>query len=377
MHSWCCVAASVTAGVAIAAALGGTVRAEQFPTPAGARAVRTGQAAGAVDARAPLPDKAAVAVARTRSLEEAARAAAALPRLRSLLVSHRGTFVLERYFHGAHASRLANVKSVSKSIISALVGIAAARGHLTLEQPIADFFPELRGDDPAKQAIRVVDLLTMQAGLESTSGRNYGAWVRSGNWVRDALRRPLLYPPGTHMVYSTGSSHLLSALLTRATKQSTWQFAQQALARPLGFTLERWPRDPQGIYFGGNDMLLTPRQMVAFGELYLRRGRAGDAVVVPGSFVDASFVPRGQSRWGSDRFYGYGWWIRELAGQTVYYAWGYGGQFIFIVPALDLVVVATSVPTDSEDRRGHNRAIYALVETHIIPAIEANGAAAR
>jgi CubicO group peptidase (beta-lactamase class C family) len=299
-------------------------------------------------------------------LEEAAAAGAALPRLHSLLVSQRGTLVLERYYNGARASRPANVKSVSKSVISALVGIAADRGHLALNQPLGDFFPELGDRDADKRAIRVVDLLTMQAGLESTSGRNYGAWVQSGNWVRDALRRPLLSPPGTRMHYSTGSSHLLSAILTRATKQSTWQFAQETLAKPLGFSLAQWPRDPQGIYFGGNDMLLTPRQMVAFGELYLRRGRVGETRVLPASFVDASFIPRGQSRWASDRYYGYGWWIRELDGHPAYYAWGYGGQFIFVVPTLELVVVTTSVATPGTGRQGHNRAIYDLVDTWIV-----------
>ena len=109
----------------------------------------------------------------------------------------------------------------------------------------------------------------MQSGLESTSNRNYGAWVQSGNWVRHALAKALVSRPGTDMTYSTGNSHLLSAILTKATGRSTWQFAQEALAKPLGFTLAQWPRDPQGIYFGGNDMLMTPRQMLAFGELYL------------------------------------------------------------------------------------------------------------
>lgn len=304
------------------------------------------------------------------SLDGAAEAGEALPRLHSLLVSHRGELVLERYYNGTRATRPANVKSVSKSVISALVGIAVDRGHIhSLDQPIADFLPELAGADEAKRAIRIVDLLSMQSGLESTSGRNYGSWVTSRNWVRDALRRPLLNAPGTRMEYSTGSSHLLSAILTRATKQSTWAFAQEALAKPLGFSLTRWPRDPQGIYFGGNDMLMTPRQMVAFGELYLRRGRVGDMTIVPGSFVDASFVPRGQSRWGSDRYYGYGWWIRELHGHATFYAWGYGGQFIFVVPTLDLVVSTTSVSNASTDRQGHNRAIYDLVETHIVAVI--------
>ena len=113
----------------------------------------------------------------------------------------------------------------------------------------------------------------MRPGLEGTSNRNYGAWVTSRNWVRHALARPMFAAPGEEMEYSTGNTHLLSAILTQATGKSTWQFANEVLAKPLGFSLAQWPRDPQGIYFGGNDMLMTPRQMLAFGELYLNDGR--------------------------------------------------------------------------------------------------------
>ncbi len=94
--------------------------------------------------------------------------------------------------------------------------------------------------------------------------------------------------PGTSMEYSTGTSHVLSAILTKVSGTSTWAFARDALTRPLGFTLARWPRDPQGIYFGGNDMLLTPRQMVSVGELYLRDGQAGGRQVVSAAWVAAS-----------------------------------------------------------------------------------------
>ena len=145
--------------------------------------------------------------------------------------------------------------------------------------------------------------------------------------------------PGTEMEYSTGNTHLLSAILTQATKTSTWQFAQDALARPLGFTLARWPQDPQGIYFGGNDMLLTPRQMLAFGELYLRRGRVKgsdrltETQVIPDKWIEQSFVPRAVSPISGQR-YGYGWWMRDLAGHQAYFAWGFGGQYIILVPDL-------------------------------------------
>jgi CubicO group peptidase (beta-lactamase class C family) len=305
-------------------------------------------------------------------LEPAARAAALLPRLRSLLVSHRGSLVLERYYGGARASQLANIKSASKSIISALVGIAVSKGSIpSVDQTIADYFPELAKDpEPKKRAITIEDLLTMRSGLESTSGREYGAWVQSKNWVRYVLAQPLIDEPGTRVEYSTGTSHLLSAILTKATKKSTWQFAQEELAKPLGFTLAQWPQDPQGIYFGGNDMLMTPRQMIRFGELYENDGRIGDRALIPKPWVEQTAVGRGRSRWGSDREYGLGWWIRDFGPHKSFYAWGYGGQFIFVVPSLDLVVVTTSRTDVSRERRDHLGAIYDLMEQHIVPAID-------
>jgi CubicO group peptidase (beta-lactamase class C family) len=305
-----------------------------------------------------------VAAEQAPSLEAAAKSAAALPRLRSLLVSHKGTLVLERYFNGARATQPANIKSASKSVISALVGIAISKGHIkTVDDVAARFLPELAADpDPFKRGIAIEDLLTMRSGLESTSGRGYGAWVQSKNWVRYVIARPMTDRPGQRVEYSTGSSHLLSAIITRATGKSTWQFAQEELARPLGFSLARWMQDPQGIYFGGNEMLMTPRQMIEFGELYLNDGKAGDRQVLPESWIEQTRVGRGRSRWGSDREYGYGFWIREFAGHKSYYAWGYGGQFIFIVPGRDLVIVTTSRADVSRERRDHLDAIYRLVE---------------
>lgn len=305
------------------------------------------------------------------TLAPAVQAAAELPRLHSLLVSWQGNLVLEQYFNGTRASRPANVKSVSKSLISALVGIAIERDFIeSVDQPITAFFPDAftTAADAPKRTITVEDLLTMRAGLESTSSRNYGAWVRSRNWVRYALARPLSSEPGIDMDYSTGNTHLLSAIITKVTRKSTRQFAQDVLAGPLGFTLADWPRDPQGVYFGGNDMLLTPRQMVAFGELYLNRGVRNGRQVLPAAWVDASFVARARSHW-SDQLYGYGWWMRDISGRRIYFAWGYGGQFIFVVPDLQLVVVTTSSTTADDERRGHRRTVQDVVEQFVIEPI--------
>jgi CubicO group peptidase (beta-lactamase class C family) len=323
------------------------------------------------------------AAAQNDRFDAAVKAAGELPRLHSLLASWRGDIVVERYFNGRRADRPANVKSVSKSVISALVGIAIDRGMVPGPQtPIRTYFPEITKDkDARKQRITIEDLLTMRSGLETTSNRNYGAWVQSRNWVQHALSRPLFADPGTQMEYSTGNTHLLSAILTKATGTSTWQFAQEALARQLGFTLPRWPQDPQGIYFGGNDMLLTPRQMLSFGEMYLRHGRKSvkgsdpitDLHIVPRKWIEQSFIPRGVSPISGNQ-YGYGWWMRELAGHQAYFAWGFGGQYIILVPDLELVVVSTSAATVAEDRRAHRRTLFELIEDLIIAPLAAASA---
>jgi CubicO group peptidase (beta-lactamase class C family) len=310
------------------------------------------------------------------SLEDAARAAAELPRLHTLLVSWRGELILEHHAPGVRPGRLTNIKSASKSIISALVGIAIDKGLIQdVRQPIASWFPALRRDpDPRKRRITLEDLLTMRSGLESTSGENYGPWVRSRNWVRYAIGRPMIGDPGTSMEYSTGTSHLLSAILTKVSGTSTRAFADRELARPLGFTLAPWPRDPQGIYFGGNEMLMTPRQMLAVGELYLNGGRRDGRQVVPAAWVATSCEPRTVSRWNPDQGYGYGWWIRDFGGHTACFAWGYGGQYIFVFRDLELVVVTTSSTAVSEERRGYRRALFDLVDREVLTPIAGTAA---
>jgi CubicO group peptidase (beta-lactamase class C family) len=294
-----------------------------------------------------------------------------LPRLRSLIIAQDGRIVGERYYRGAARTRTANIKSVSKSIISALVGIAIAEGKLNgTQQTIGEFFArELRDSAEAeKREITLVDLLSMRAGLESTSFDGYGRWVTSANWVRAALAQPMVADRGGSMIYSTGNTHLLSAILTKATGMSTWAYARRKLGVPLGIDIPRWPRDPQGIYFGGNDMRLTPRAMVAIGELYRNRGRVGRRQIVPAWWVDSSLVVRTYSPFNGHG-YGWGWWTRDAGDYRVHFAWGYGGQFIFIVPGLRATVVMTS---DAEGRRewGHVDALHDLLDGYVIPALQ-------
>jgi CubicO group peptidase (beta-lactamase class C family) len=304
-----------------------------------------------------------------RDFAAAREAAAALPRLHTLVVSHRGDVVFEYFAKGHSATRQANIKSASKSVLSTLTGIAIERGLIpAIDTPITRWFPELKKDgDTRKHEITIEDLLTMRSGLDSTSGGAYGPWVNSRNWVRYALDRPMVSEPGTSMEYSTGTSHILSAILTQATGRSTRQFANEVLGTPLGFTFAQWTRDPQGIYFGGNEMSMTPRQMIAYGELYLARGRVGDRQVVNASWVDTSCFPRTRSRFDSDRQYGYGWWIQDFGPHRACFAWGFGGQYIMVFRELDVVVAITSSTIVSDERRGYRRQLFDLLETHVLP----------
>jgi CubicO group peptidase (beta-lactamase class C family) len=297
------------------------------------------------------PERGAALAVAQPDAQSAIAEAASLPRLRAVIVAHQGRIVAERKLRGQSLDTPANIKSASKTVISALVGIAIAEGKLrSVDQPIGPFFERyLRGDpDPRKRAITIGDLLTMRSGLERTSGRGYGDWVGSGNWVRFALRKPLLYPPGTQMLYSTGNTHLLSAILTRATGTSTLRYAQRKLGKPLGIRIEPWKTDPQGIYLGGNQMRLSPYAMLRFGELYRNGGKHAGRQVVPEAWVKDSLQPHTRSPFSGEQ-YGYCWFVSEASGHPLYYAWGHGGQFIFIVPALELTVVTTSDPGGPRD----------------------------
>ncbi len=290
--------------------------------------------------------------------------------LRSLLISQRGELLVERYRGGMRADRPVNVKSVSKTLLAPLVGIAVQEGLLDLDQPVAELLPEAfpPDADPRKRRITVRHLLTMTAGLESTSFGNYGAWVGSRNWVRNALGRPMECEPGSCWGYSTGNTHLLSAILTRVTGRSTLAYAREKLLDPLGIRVAAWDRDPQGIHLGGNNMALTPRDLLRFGELHLKAGRHEGRELLPWEWILAAWRPVGRSPWNGHR-YGFLWWIEQWGGERAYFAWGYGGQYLVLVPRLELAIVATSDLARRDFR--HTRALRNLFDQWLIPAFSA------
>lgn len=297
------------------------------------------------------------------SLESVLDEAASIEQLRSLMVAQAGTVTAERNY-GLSPDAPANIKSASKSVLSALVGIAIDKGLLEgVDQPIAPLLESDLPPDPDSRLFEITigHLLSMQAGLESTSGGNYGTWVVSDNWVRSALARPFVAEPGGAMVYSTGSSHLLSAILARTSGRSTLELARDWLGPQQGFEIIAWDRDPQGIHFGGNNMAMSTRSLLAFGEIYRSGGLGADGQrLVPQQWIRESWQPRTVSRFNGDG-YGYAWFAREIAGEQVRYAWGFGGQMLYVVPALDLTVAMISDDSQASGRTGHRAALHQLM----------------
>lgn len=296
-----------------------------------------------------------------------------LGRLTSLLAAQGGELVLERYFHGLGPGETVNLKSVSKTLLSPLVGIALRDGLLVgVEQRLADLLPDYyqRLTDTGlveggKADLTLHHLLSMRSGLETTSFQNYGAWVASSDWAWDQLRRPLVCRPGRCHHYSTGNTHLLSVILERRSGKSLREYARESFFAPLGIALPEWDRDPQGHYLGGNNMSLRPRDLLKIGQLYLDGGRLNGRQLVPEWWIEASWQTNGRSPWNG---YGYGylWWMDSWSGERVYFAWGYGGQYLVLVPRLDLAIVITSGLRPRE--RGYTRRLRRFLARSVIPA---------
>jgi CubicO group peptidase (beta-lactamase class C family) len=303
-------------------------------------------------------------------LDRAVQNARKFDQIHSLIIARAGEIAFAEAFHGPPLDRPVNIKSVSKSFVAALVGAAIDRGVLSgVGQRLAEAAPGLvpKDADPKVRDLTIAQLLTMQAGLERTSGPNYGRWVQSRNWVAFALARPFVAEPGERMLYSTGSYHVLGALLAKASGKSLHALARNWIGDTLGIAIPPWRRDPQGFYFGGNDMTLSPMGLLRFGEMHRRGGVWNGARVLSEKWIEEAWIPRTLSPFSGDD-YGYGWFIANLGGKKVVYARGYGGQMIYIVPSLDVTMVVTSDPTRPARSDGYVGDLRNLLATEIIPA---------
>lgn len=300
-----------------------------------------------------------------QAVDAVRKAARNLGQLHAIMVQRGHDVIVAEAPRGYGLDRAANIKSCSKSVVGLLLGTAVTRGEIKrVNMSLREIAPKLipAKATPGADAITLEDLVTLRGGLESTSGANYGSWVQSPNWVSYALRRPMLDMPGGRMIYSTGSTHVLGAALATATGKSLHALARERLGSPLGFEVPGWRRDPQGFYFGGNEMTLTPRAMLKIAVMLRDKGRYGGAQVIAPGWIDASLTRRTMSPF-SGLGYGYGWFLSET-GFAI--ARGYGGQIIAANPARGLAVAITSDPGQPARSAGYFGDLMALLDGPVL-----------
>ncbi|HCF5435926.1 TPA: serine hydrolase [Pseudomonas aeruginosa] len=312
----------------------------------------------------------------TASLESVLNQASSLAPLETVIVASNGQVVAEHGYRGHTTTAPTNIKSASKLVISALVGIAIDKGVLEgTDQPVALLLAQdlPAKPDPRLQQLTIGHLLSMQAGLGSTSGPGYGAWVGSRNWVQAALARPFEDEPGR-------PDDLLHRLHPPALGDpDTTERTFDAATRPrLAGATRRLPdrrldAGSAGHLHGGNEMAMSPRSL-AFGELYRTGGvtPAGERLISR-EWIDTSWQLRTRSPWTGDG-HGYAWFLTRIAGEDVRYGWGYGGQMLYLVPRLGLTVVMTSNESASSAQSGHRNDLHRLLGRIIVAAIQADHA---
>lgn len=293
------------------------------------------------------------------------------PTRQSLILMRNGYVVFEAYFNGSRATDSNNIASVSKSMLSALIGIAIERGDFqSTDDRIADYLPEYfeNAADPRLRGLTLHQMLTMTHGLAWEENETERALNRSEDWVADILNLPLRSEPGTVFDYSTGASQVLSAVLTEATGMSACEFAHRFLFEPLGMEAEFWGVGPQGYFTGGHSVSMTAREVARFGQLFLDEGRWQGEQIVPGWWVAASTAPQvdiGNNYAG----YGYYWWLNRIGGYDMYSALGAGGQILHVIPELELVMVTTHSFRGNQRDYAEEAESYQFLWDYLIPSI--------
>lgn len=313
-----------------------------------------------------------------------------LKNITSVLVQHREEITYEQYFNGASKATQHDMRSASKSITSLAIGLAIADGLIKdVQQPVMSFFKDkqpVANPDPRKQAISIEDLLTMSSVLEcddwnSASRGNEERMYIIEDWSQFILNLPVRgIPPwkkkpqdspwGRTFSYCTGGVQVLTELVERVTQQPMNEYLQKRLFERINIAQPQFSHTPLGHTNGGGGMRMTSKDWLAIGRLMLSAGTHQEQSIIPAQWVAESFKPRAMIDEERKMSYGYLWWINEFEvnGQTItaYAAAGNGGNYLFILPALDASVVITSTAYNTPYMHQQSRSI--LTE-HVLPVL--------
>ena len=311
-----------------------------------------------------------------------------LKNLHAALIVRHGKLVLERYYAGQDerwgrprgevqfdANEKHDLRSVTKSIVGLLYGIALAEGKVPpLDAPLLEQFPDYAdlADDPLRRRITVGNALTMQMGTEWDEGISYAdprnsehAMEMAKDRYRFVLDRPMVAEPGGHWVYNGGATAVVAKLISNGTRGDLLAYAKDKLFAPLGITELEWVEGHDGEYVAASGLRLRPRDLAKIGQMILDRGQWDGQQVVPADWLAASFTPH--AKVDEELSYGYQWWLGIHDGRARWVAgFGNGGQRLYCNPGLDLVLVATAGNYNQPDAGQIPTAIILKV---ILPAL--------
>lgn len=278
----------------------------------------------------------------------------------SLLIMRNDSLVLEEYFNEFEQERKQDLCSVTKSIVSGLVGIAIDKNKIeSMDEKIFDLLPEyayILEKSPEKDRLRLHHLLSMTADFMwdewsvpyGELGNSLGYLVCEWDWVKYVLELPLVNQPGVRFVYNSGCSHLLSAIIQKKTRMKTEVFAREYLFNKIGIETWTWFDDPQNITVGWGSLMLRPVDLMKIGQLFVNNGNWNSDQIISKEWIQQSTQKWiDKDYWGG---YGYQWHLYSdghpvgqlLSINDAFFGWGYGGEYLWVVPSLKLVVVSTA-----------------------------------
>lgn len=292
-----------------------------------------------------------------------------LPNMNALVVVRGGRLAFEWYYGGRDGFATYDTRSVTKSWVSAFVGIALYQGWITsLDQRVIEFFPEVLDDpdvDPRISDVTLRHLMTMSAGIEEEQSNRFP--LGSTDFVEHLLGTPLLFDPGSRFQYDGAQPHILSGLITRVRGTNLAEIANQHLFPDMNITHGAWHQDADGVSNGGTGLHMGALDLAKLGELFLRDGVWNGTRYLPPGFAEATAGTVSFPLPGEFADYAHLWWTTDQYGPRMWIAAGYRGQFVIVIPSLDMVVV---IQSESYDLRGEVEGPFHLLLDFVLPAVK-------
>jgi len=292
---------------------------------------------------------------------------ATFDQINSILIIKDGYLVVEEYYNDTDADTVRNGWSITKSLTSTLIGLAIDDGiipsvDVTLSEALPVYFADGQFEDKAEITLR--DVLMMRSGIAWLELFQAGEHIRGDeDETLAVLDNPVTAPPGTYWNYSTGASHLLSAVFTAYADMPLEEYAEKRLFEPLGIDEWYWREDTLGINFGGSEFYTTPLNLARFGYWVLQDGVWDEERLISSDWIALTTT----SLAGNEDNYAYHWWINEYNGMPIFTAEGFGGQVIMGVPDYDLLVVITTRPEFGSPGGRDN---INWLKTYVLPAVD-------